>query len=218
MKFVLCFIFFFLLSCKADSSANDEMRPTSIQEIHTGLETPQQTAVTTMPVKKSNTSFTICNVEPAKEILPEKKSGKTLREVMKCDLESWSDRDLSLIPFRNNGFVDAVNYAFMDHRPLVISPDMIWLLICQGFAIHINENSESLRSLFVNHEGKEEILIEEPNFKKGNPNNNWQKTFSSFSQELRNRVKGDICDRLIQIPVIILGLGCENGYRQHQNK
>src|SRR4029078_12923454 len=34
--------------------------------------------------------------------------------------------------------IAALDLAFSDHRPLVLSPDMIWLLIAQGFANHVN--------------------------------------------------------------------------------
>lgn len=35
--------------------------------------------------------------------------------------------------------------AYAEHRPLVLSPDMIWLDICQVFSHYVNENAESLR-------------------------------------------------------------------------
>ena len=42
--------------------------------------------------------------------------------------------------------------AFADHRPVVLTPDAIWFLICQGFAHYGNDNPEELRDLFVDHE------------------------------------------------------------------
>ena len=41
--------------------------------------------------------------------------------------------------------VAAVHRAFMEHRPLCLSPDMIWLMIIQGVANHINAHAEELR-------------------------------------------------------------------------
>ena len=41
--------------------------------------------------------------------------------------------------------------AFADHRPVVLSPDVIWFLICQGFAHYVNDNPEEVRNLFVDH-------------------------------------------------------------------
>ena len=55
-----------------------------------------------------------------------------------------------------NGFYT----AHTNHYPIRIKPDDIWLLICQTFSNHINENSEKLRNMFVNFEGKKDISIE----------------------------------------------------------
>jgi hypothetical protein len=54
----------------------------------------------------------------------------------------------------------AVHAAFSEHRSLQITPDIIWLTIAQGFAQHINNNAEELRSSFVSHQGKEKLVAE----------------------------------------------------------
>jgi Domain of unknown function (DUF4419) len=43
----------------------------------------------------------------------------------------------------------AVHLAFSEHRPLRLTPDHIWLTIAQGFAHHVNNNAEALRSRLV---------------------------------------------------------------------
>ena len=44
--------------------------------------------------------------------------------------------------------------AYQNHYPITLSPDIAWLLICQGFSRHINANSEALRSSLVNFKDK----------------------------------------------------------------
>ena len=56
-------------------------------------------------------------------------------------------------------FVGAVHQAYADHRPLVLSPDMFWLLICQGVAQHVNVHADGLRSKFVQHARKQLFSI-----------------------------------------------------------
>lgn len=56
-------------------------------------------------------------------------------------------------------FYEAVSRSYFDHRPLVLSPDMIWLLIEQGFASHVNSNHNELRHMFVDFEGKKNLQI-----------------------------------------------------------
>ena len=49
--------------------------------------------------------------------------------------------------------------AYAEHRPLIITPDMMWLLICQGFSHHVNLEPERYRELLVSHNGKQDIVV-----------------------------------------------------------
>jgi hypothetical protein len=80
--------------------------------------------------------------------------------------------------------VAAIHHAFSDHRPLVLSPDMIWVLIAQGFANHVNGNSEELRPLFIAHSGQLRIEVKRDDFVKGSPENPWTEVFSAFSKSI----------------------------------
>lgn len=54
-------------------------------------------------------------------------------------------------------FLQGMYEAYSQHRPFVLSPDMINLLICQGFSKHVNVNSEQLRYKFT--DSKEKIAL-----------------------------------------------------------
>jgi hypothetical protein len=84
--------------------------------------------------------------------------------------------------------VAAVHRAFMDHRPLCLSPDMIWLMIVQGVANHINANAEELRPRFVNHQGQINLEVRRDDFVKGSPENPWSEVFDEFSVQIRDHV------------------------------
>lgn len=64
--------------------------------------------------------------------------------------------------YGRNPFFKGMIDAFANHRAVVLSPDVIWQLICQGFACHINRNPEEMRHLFVDHDGKIDLLVESP--------------------------------------------------------
>src|SRR5260370_20112552 len=81
--------------------------------------------------------------------------------------------------------VAAIHLAFKDHRPLVLSPDMLWLLVAQGFAHHVNSGGEELRSQFVKHPGKVAIAVRRDDFIKGSPENPWPEGFGDFSSHIR---------------------------------
>jgi hypothetical protein len=78
--------------------------------------------------------------------------------------------------------------AFMQHRPVCLSPDMIWLLICLGVAHHINVHAESLRPRFVRHQGKARIEVRRDDFVKGSPENPWGEVIDEFSLRVREHI------------------------------
>lgn len=66
---------------------------------------------------------------------------------------------IELINCDYNSFIYALELSYYEHRPLIISPDMIWLMICQGVSTHIQLNSEKLRHHLVNFEDKKDITV-----------------------------------------------------------
>jgi hypothetical protein len=84
--------------------------------------------------------------------------------------------------------VAAVQTAFMGHRPLCLSPDVIWLMICQAVANHVNAHPEKLRHCFVGHEGKALIEVERNDFVKGSPENPWSEVIDEICGQVRRHV------------------------------
>ncbi|WP_394621238.1 DUF4419 domain-containing protein [Lentzea sp. JNUCC 0626] len=61
---------------------------------------------------------------------------------------------LVLEPNDVHPLLHAVSKAFAEHRPLVLSPDAVWLTITRGIADHVKEHAEELRPVLVGHQGK----------------------------------------------------------------
>lgn len=83
-----------------------------------------------------------------------------------------------------HSFFGAVQKAYADHRPIVISPDAVWLLVCQGFAQHVASNAEELRSLFVNFEGKKTLRLYVPPSLIRRSGKAWEPYFEQFSSQI----------------------------------
>jgi Domain of unknown function (DUF4419) len=94
-------------------------------------------------------------------------------------------------------FIAALHQAFNDHRPLSLSPDMMWLLIAQGLADWINSHSEELRSHFVKHQDKVKIVVICDDFVKGNPRNDWTNVLTELSTSIRQHIGGVTHDLLV---------------------
>ena len=63
-----------------------------------------------------------------------------------------------------NNILQGFYSAYENHLPIRLTPDIIWLLIVQGFAQHVNFNAEYLRQKFVNFEGKKKLEIIIPKY------------------------------------------------------
>jgi hypothetical protein len=91
----------------------------------------------------------------------------------------------------------AVDLAFNQHRPLVLSPDMLWLLIAQGFANHVNVHAEELRPRLVKHAGKTVVEVRRDDFIKGSPENPWAEVFDQFARQIREHIGAETHDLLL---------------------
>jgi Domain of unknown function (DUF4419) len=150
--------------------------------------------------KATTSTFSVSDVEPATTPLlevPYKEAVEALlitaattrcsRSVEAC--ARYHGHLIAGVPF--HPVVAAAHRAFMDHRPLCLSPDMIWLVICQGVANHINVNADALRSHFVHHQGKMQISVRRDDFVKGSPENPWAEAIEEFTEKVNEHVGSD---------------------------
>jgi hypothetical protein len=77
--------------------------------------------------------------------------------------------------------------AFYEHRPIALSPDVVWFTIAQGFAAHVNLNAEALRDRFVRHAGKQKLVVSRADFVLGR-SNPWPEVFAAFSTQIAGHV------------------------------
>src|ERR1700722_15451520 len=93
--------------------------------------------------------------------------------------------------------VGAIHQAYQDHRPLVLSPDMFWLLIAQGLALHVNNNPDEFRARFRVGPGQQVIEVRHDALIKGSPENPWEEVFDVFGQEITKRVGEDNYSQIV---------------------
>ena len=142
-------------------------------------------------------------VVKATTLLDEVSYKTAIETILEDKIESCSKakRNTTLVASKLNPFVSAVHIAYAQHRPLSISPDMIWLLICQGFTKHVYYHSEELRGKFVQFSGKRKFSIRtEPfsmDFRKGNPDNPWELVFPAFADSINKCVGNDFAELIV---------------------
>lgn len=101
-------------------------------------------------------TFRVDDVLPAAEPLPTRPLG----EVFPDALVLGGDPALPVIePDGVHPLLGAVGRAFAEHRPLVLSPDAVWLTIAQGVAQHVRLHAEELRPRLVDHAGRKRLEV-----------------------------------------------------------
>lgn len=132
---------------------------------------------------QSQISFVVDKVEKATQAI-ETKEYKNIIDKYSEEIESYSPIKEKLVDRGTHPFLDGMHQAYAEHRPFVITPDMIWLLISQGFANHVNNNSEVLRKYLVNFEGRKTLTVLNDKIILGNPNSPWEEVFPEFSKQI----------------------------------
>jgi hypothetical protein len=113
--------------------------------------------------------FPVDDVTPAENALPmdalskafATRSGRAVVAMAECDRPVVAPPPVNNRRMHRalNGLIETVHLAFSQHRPLILSPDCIWLVIAQGFGHHINQNAEQLRGRMVSHEGRKTLTV-----------------------------------------------------------
>lgn len=138
----------------------------------------------------SNTAIvqSVSDVPRAKQLLPEVSPIQAIETLGRFKVEACSDYNSKLVMSQYHPFVATVHAAFSDHRPLILSPDMFWLLIAHGLARHVNANSERMRCQFVQYDRKEQLIVHRDEFVKGSLESPWNEVFEEFSTQIKKHI------------------------------
>ena len=100
------------------------------------------------------------NISPPKKLFPK----ITMEEIAK----KYSDKIYAasfkmtdkLIYFGEHTIFEGFYLSYVNHCPIILSPDIFWVLIIQGFTRHVLANSEELREKFVDFNGKKQLDVD----------------------------------------------------------
>jgi hypothetical protein len=138
---------------------------------------------------------------------PELKTGGPLATISYGDcirasmgkVEGYPVSDKRMIRPYFHPFLLMLHLGFASHRPVSISPDAVWLMICNGFATHAEVRGDGLqRKLFPQgRDGKVTIKVRRDGFRKGE-NNDWEGVFGEFAATMDgimdNHLKATLTD------------------------
>ena len=93
-----------------------------------------------------------------------KKSGRRIltnenepSEILHYTLDTKEDL---IFNYKKSSLIQGLVLSYKNHYPITITPDMIWILVLQGFSRFMEKYEDSVRDIFVNFEGKKELIVE----------------------------------------------------------
>ncbi len=152
--------------------------------------------------------FAVDDVQPASDRLPLEAARANFEHAIGTPVQVFSHPSTAQVVHQPldiaHPLAQAVQLAFSQHRPLILTPDAIWLTIAQGFAQHVTNHAEDLRSRFVKFSGK--ITLEVMTERLTRPEH-WAAAIDDWALALRHYLGDDlyrmlICDFTTTTPII----------------
>ena len=118
-------------------------------------------------------------------------------ETLKMLFYSLDTKENEFFNSKYKSLIQGLILAYKNHYPITITPDMIWLLIEQGFVRYIEKYKDKVRENFVNFSGKKELKIKRigltPTTAK---EEDWKGIIEEFVQQIEENVGKEIIDNL----------------------
>ena len=78
-------------------------------------------------------------------------------EILHCTFDTQKQE---IYNFQKKSLIQGLITAYKNHYPITITPDMIWLLILQGFSRFMEKFGNTVRDKFVNFGDKKDLKVE----------------------------------------------------------
>lgn len=136
-------------------------------------------------------TFKVDSVDVAKNLLHQW-SAKNLIETKigkVVDFYSVGDEKDSFALIKGNAFLGTIHECYDEHRPLILSPDAIWLTICQGVSIHVNQNFDSLKNVLFYANKPDQLIARNDSLDKNQ--DQWASLIADLSNQTQKYTKSE---------------------------
>ena len=139
------------------------------------------------------------NLQPVNSEFYLKDGGQLAELLLSCDRETSDGYRIVATSFADehnmelSSFYRTLITAYSYHKSVTLSPDMIWLLISQGFARYVNAHAEELRHLLVSHDGKKALIVQAGKDLLSEETD-WPTLIGGFASQIDQYTKGDIAN------------------------
>jgi hypothetical protein len=116
------------------------------------------------PLEKKNIKSIFADLFKKRKILISEKTGVRIYtkeneplEILHHTLDTNEDEFFN---YGKSSLIQGLIYAYKNHYPITVTPDMIWILVLQGFSRFVEKYAEQVREKIVNFEGKKDLKID----------------------------------------------------------
>ena len=118
-------------------------------------------------------------------------------ETLKMLFYSMDTKKNEFFNTKYNSLIQGLILAYKNHYPITITPDMIWLLIEQGFVRYKEKYKDKVRGKFVNFSGKKELKLKRVGLAPTSAKEeDWKGIIDEFVQQIEENVGKEIIDNL----------------------
>ena len=96
-----------------------------------------------------------------------------------------------------SSLIQGLIYAYKNHYPITVTPDMIWILILQGFSRFMEKYENLVRERFVNFTGKKDLKVERLDYSPQSATKEvWDGIMKEFVEKIGKNVGQETIDNL----------------------
>lgn len=141
--------------------------------------------------KPEGLTFKVDDVELAKTLLEEDSAEKIFEEKIDKKILFYPKefKKYRLVQTYNNGLIQTIHNCYSTHRPLILTPDVIWLAICQGVSIHVNEKMDSLKHVIFIKNKPNKLVVRNDSLEYND--DAWKSLISSIANQTKKYTKDD---------------------------
>ena len=119
---------------------------------------------------------------------------ESLNESMEILNYNFDSNTKEFYNYGKKSLIRGLMEAYGNHYPITVTPDMILLLFLQGYSRFMDKNSEKLRHIYVNFEGKKTLIVKRDGITPETAKSeDWQGIIDEFTQ----KIKGEIGENII---------------------
>ena len=106
-------------------------------------------------------------------------------------------KEEKIFSHEKSSLIQGLIYAYKNHYPITVTPDMIWILILQGFSRFMEKYENLVRERFVNFTGKKDLKVERLDYSPQSATKEvWDGIMKEFVEKIGKNVGQETIDNL----------------------